>query len=173
MRLVGLTRARWERRETKRKVRSWVWSGGGGENSIFSWRKSLIGAQECVGSKGAGLAQPWDSSEPPHLPARLISLSSLSHPGSSICLAAHPARLCSCWGDKRCREKAGEHPGVSARRSSWPGERRSIQSAFCTGLSRELICTKLHPPASRAAEPPATALQPAQRPAVGPEVTDH
>lgn len=46
--------------------------------------------------------------------AHLILFPTLPLPSSSICLAVHPARLCSCWGDKCRWEKPGEHPEVSA-----------------------------------------------------------
>lgn len=58
--------------------------------------------------------------------SHLILFPTLPLPRSSICLAVHPARLCSCWGDKCRREKPGEHPEVSAQEahglvcSSWP-----------------------------------------------------
>lgn len=74
---------------------------------------------------------------------------------SSICLTVHPARLCSCWGDKCCREKPGECPEVSAQEahslvcSSWPRgvsehPKHLLHGAFWGARLQQV--ESLHPP---------------------------
>lgn len=102
--------------------------------------------------------------------SHLILFPTLPLPSFSICLAVHPARLCSCWGDKCRREKSGELPEVSAACPGSPqpgllqlapGGVRASKAPSARGFLGSLSATSWIPPSSKApaGELPATVLK--------------